>query len=160
MSLLKTVSSIFYFRYTSNNLLDQYGFERRTYAHDLIAFDKQYGHLFSEKPQSEDNPNGIPHEVFVQQASSRHWRLSSSLALVRRALKTAGGFISGIGVRYAHSAIVNSKHQSHGKHLVIGERVPPQMVVCAADGGPYELQDQIHDSKYSYLQETPCVRSN
>jgi phenol 2-monooxygenase len=76
----------------------------------------------------------------------------SSLALVRRALKTAGRFMSGIGVRYADSAIVNSKHQSHAQHLVIGERVPPQMVVCAADGGPYELQDLLpSDTRFKVL---------
>ena len=66
MSLLKTVSSTFYFRCASNNVSHQYEFERRTYAQDLIEFDKRYAHLFSEKPQSADNPNGIPHEVFVQ----------------------------------------------------------------------------------------------
>ena len=83
---------------------------------------------------------------------SRYRRLSSSFALVRRALHTAGGFISGIGIRYADSAIVNSKHQSHAQHLVIGKRVPPQMVVCAADGGPYELQDLLpSDTRFKVL---------
>ena len=77
---------------------------------------------------------------------------SSSLALVCRALKKAGGFMSGIGVRYADSAIVDSKHQSHAQHLVVGERVPPQMVVCAADGGPYELQDLLpSDTRFKVL---------
>ena len=60
--------------------------------------------------------------------------------------------MSGIGVRYADSAIVDSKHQSHAQHLVVGERVLPQMVVCAADGGPYELQDLLpSDTRFKVL---------
>jgi phenol 2-monooxygenase len=71
---------------------------------------------------------------------------------VRRALETAAGFASGIGVHYADSAIANSKHQSHAQHLVIGERVPPQTVACAADGGPYELQDLLpSDTRFKVL---------
>ena len=77
---------------------------------------------------------------------------SSSLVSVRRAIKTADGFASGIGVHYAPSAIVNSKHQSQAQHLVIGERVPPQMMVCAADGRPYELQDLLpSDARFKVL---------
>ena len=87
--------------------------------------------------------------------------VSILLTLARRALKTAGGFMSGIGVRYADSAIINSKHQSHAQHLVIGERVPPQMVICAADGGPYELQDLLpSDTRFKVLVfagDTLCV---
>jgi phenol 2-monooxygenase len=81
-----------------------------------------------------------------------NWHLSSSLASVRRILKTSGGFLSGTGVHYADSAIVNSKHQSHAQYLVIGERVPPQMVVCAADGTPCELQDLLpSDTRFKVL---------
>lgn len=68
--------------------------------------------------------------------------------------------MSGIGVRYANSAIVNSKHQSHAQHLVIGERVPPQTVVCAADGGPYELQDLLpSDTRFKVLVFAGDIRS-
>lgn len=71
---------------------------------------------------------------------------------MRRILKTSGRFISRIGVHYANSAIVNSKHQSHAQHLVIGEHVPPQMVVCAADGTPYELQVLLpSDTRFKVL---------
>ena len=67
MSLLKTVSSIFfYLRNASNKVSHQYEFERRTYAQDLIEFDKEYAHLFSAKPQTVDNPNGVSHTVFLQ----------------------------------------------------------------------------------------------
>ena len=71
---------------------------------------------------------------------------------MRRVLKTAGEFASGIGVHYADSAIVNSKHQCHAQNLVIGERVPPQMVVCPASGGPHELQDLLpSDTRFKVL---------
>ena len=80
---------------------------------------------------------------------------------MRRVLKTAAGFFSGIGVHYGDSAIVNSKHQSHAKHLVIGERLPPQTVVCVADGRPYELQDLLpSDARFKVLifaGNTLCV---
>ena len=56
----------FYLRNTSNKVSHQYEFERRTYAQDLIEFDKEYAHLFSAKPQTADNPNGVSHTVFLQ----------------------------------------------------------------------------------------------
>ncbi|KAF8670690.1 hypothetical protein AX14_005810 [Amanita brunnescens Koide BX004] len=124
-------------------LLKTYEFERRKFAQALIAFDKEYANLFSEKPQTADNPTGVSQEVF------------------QRVLKTAAGFFSGIGVHYGDSAIVNSKHQSHAKHLVIGERLPPQTVVCVADGRPYELQDLLpSDARFKVLifaGNTLCV---
>jgi phenol 2-monooxygenase len=66
MSLLKTVSNILLpvRKQLSNNVSHQYEFERRKYAQDLIAFDKEYAHLFSAKPQTADNPNGVSQEVF------------------------------------------------------------------------------------------------
>ncbi|KAF8726096.1 hypothetical protein AX14_008078 [Amanita brunnescens Koide BX004] len=116
------------------SLLKTYEFERRKYAEKLIEFDKEFARLFSEKPQTADNPNGVSHEVFLQ------------------AHTTAGGFASGTAVHYADSVIVNSKHQAHAQFLIIGQRVPPQTVVCAADGGPYELQDLLpSDSRFKVL---------
>ena len=66
MSLLKTVSNILLQirKQSSNNVLYQYEFERRKFAQDLIAFDKEVSQLFSEKPQTADNPSGVPREVF------------------------------------------------------------------------------------------------
>lgn len=58
----------FNFRYANNNVPHQYEFERRKYAQDLIAFDKEYAHLFSAKPQTADNPNGVSHKVFLRWA--------------------------------------------------------------------------------------------
>ncbi|KAF8333838.1 FAD binding domain-containing protein [Amanita rubescens] len=116
------------------SLLKTYEYERRKYAQDLIAFDRKFSHLFSSKPQTENNKEGVSHEVF------------------RTTFQTFGGFTSGIGVHYADSAIVNSKHQSYAQDLIIGERVPPQILVRAADGRPYELQDLLpSDTRFKVL---------
>jgi phenol 2-monooxygenase len=45
------------------NLL-QYESERRKYALDLIAFDKKFAALFSGKPKSPINTDGVSHEQF------------------------------------------------------------------------------------------------
>ena len=43
----------------------QYEFERRKYAQDLINFDKKFSALFSGKPRTEDNQDGVSHEEFL-----------------------------------------------------------------------------------------------
>ena len=61
-------------------------------------------------------------------------------------------FDSGIGIRYASSIITDIKYQACAKHLIIGERVVPQMVVRAADGRPYQLQDLLPaDARFKLL---------
>ena len=44
----------------------QYEFERRKYAQDLIAFDKQFSTLFSGKPKTADLEDGVTHEEFIR----------------------------------------------------------------------------------------------
>ncbi|KAH7915247.1 FAD binding domain-containing protein [Hygrophoropsis aurantiaca] len=107
------------------SLLSTYESERRKYARDLIAFDKEFSTLFSGKPQTDDNKDGVSHEVFL------------------KAFQTFGGFSSGIGVHYSPSVVVTDAHQSYASNLIIGERVPPHKFVRAADSWPYELQDLL-----------------
>ena len=65
MSLLKTVRPVF--KKLADNLCRlQYELERRKYAQDLITFDKEFAHLFSAKPQTAENQDGISHEVFLR----------------------------------------------------------------------------------------------
>ena len=45
---------------------EQYEFERRKYAQDLISFDKEFSALFSDKPKTDDNEDGVTHEQFLQ----------------------------------------------------------------------------------------------
>ncbi|KAJ6554063.1 FAD binding domain-containing protein [Mycena sp. CBHHK59/15] len=107
------------------HLLETYEFERRKYAQDLIDFDLKYSTLYSGKPRSQTNENGVSHEEFLG------------------VFQTFGGFTSGIGIRYGESAIVHARHQACAKHLLIGQRMPPQMLIRAADSRPVELQDLL-----------------
>ncbi|KAJ6553668.1 FAD binding domain-containing protein [Mycena sp. CBHHK59/15] len=115
----------------------QYEFERRKYAQDLIDFDLKYSTLYSSKPRSQTNENGVSHEEFLE------------------VFQTFGGFTSGIGIRYGESAIVHARHQACAKHLLIGQRMPPQMLICAADSRPVELQDLLpSDTLFKLLDFT------
>ncbi|KAF8628709.1 hypothetical protein AX17_005932 [Amanita inopinata Kibby_2008] len=116
------------------SLLRTYEDERRQYALDLIAFDRNFAKLFSKKPKTEEYQDGVTHEEFL------------------RAFQVSSRFISGIGVHYADSAIVHSRHQQHARDLIIGERVPPQILLRAADGKPTELQDLLpSDTRFKVL---------
>ncbi|KAJ7117712.1 FAD binding domain-containing protein [Mycena epipterygia] len=107
------------------SLLKTYELERRKYAKDLIDFDVKFSELFSGKPWTELNQNGVSHEVFL------------------KAFQTFGGFTSGIGIHYAESAIVKGGNQPCATNLVVGQRMPPQVLIRAADFRPVELQDLL-----------------
>ncbi|KAK7056500.1 hypothetical protein VNI00_003056 [Paramarasmius palmivorus] len=120
--------------WASRSLLKTYEFERRHYANQLINFDKKFAKLFSGKPQSELNMDGVSHEEFLQ------------------AFQTFGGFTSGIGVHYEESSIVNTRYQHLAANLTIGERVPPQILLRAADGRPFDIQDLLpSDTRFKVL---------
>lgn len=111
--------------WADTSLLSTYESERRKYALDLIAFDKKFSTLFSGKPLSEENSDGVSHEQFL------------------KTFQMFGGFTSGIGVHYNPSVAVNDRNQELASGLVIGERVPPQKFLRAADAWPFELQDLL-----------------
>lgn len=111
--------------WASPSILKTYEAERRKYAQDLIDFDKQFAALFSGKPRTSNNQDGVTHEDFL------------------KAFQTFGGFTSGIGVHYSPSMIVNTKHQKSAENLVIGERMLPQVFIRAADAKPVEIQDVL-----------------
>ncbi|KAF7969243.1 hypothetical protein HWV62_27888 [Athelia sp. TMB] len=116
------------------SLLQTYELERRKFAQDLISFDRKFSALFSSKPRSKDNDDGVSHEEFSE------------------AFKTFGAFTSGIGIHYPDSVIVNSKHQVIAKNVAIGQRMPPQVLLRAADGRPIELQDLLpSDTRFKIL---------
>ncbi|KAI9464683.1 FAD binding domain-containing protein [Boletus coccyginus] len=111
--------------WSSPSLLKTYEHERRKYAQDLINFDKGFAALFSGKPRTAENEDGVSHEQFLQ------------------AFQTFGGFTSGIGVHYTPSAIVDPKHQECAEKLIIGQRMLPQIFVRAADIRPVDIQDML-----------------
>ncbi|OJA18323.1 hypothetical protein AZE42_02802 [Rhizopogon vesiculosus] len=116
------------------SLLSTYESERRKYAQELIAFDKMYSTLFSGKPMTEQNRDGVSHEQFL------------------KAFQMFGGFTSGIGVHYSPSVVVNDSNQELASGLVIGQRFPPQKFIRAADACPIEIQDLLpSDSRFKLL---------
>ncbi|EJF56271.1 thioredoxin-like protein [Dichomitus squalens LYAD-421 SS1] len=102
-----------------------YESERLKYAQDLIDFDKKWSKMFSDKPQSEDNFEGVSHEEFLGMLASQ------------------SGFLSGIGIRYEPSTVVNNKHQACASKLIVGERVTPRDFVYAANVNPVNLHDVL-----------------
>ena len=46
-------------------------------------------------------------------------------------------------MRYAPSVITSTTYQSKASKLDIGKRLPPQVIVRAADSRPYEIQDLL-----------------
>ncbi|KAJ4470473.1 FAD binding domain-containing protein [Lentinula aciculospora] len=127
-SLLQTASKLNF------HLGELYEFERRQYAQDLIDFDKKFAKLFSGKPYSELNLDGVSHAEFL------------------KAFQTFGGFTSGLGVQYADSIIINSKHQHLAQHIRIGRRLPPRPLLRAADCRPIDLHDLlVSDTRFKLL---------
>ncbi|KAF8757742.1 Phenol hydroxylase, C-terminal dimerization domain [Rhizoctonia solani] len=120
--------------WASPDLLKTYELERRKYAQDLIEFDRKFSALFSGKAQSAANMDGVSHQQFVS------------------VFQTFGGFTSGIGIHYAPSAIVETRHQSLASKLIIGQRLIPQTIIRTADARPFEIQDLIpSDIRYKLI---------
>ncbi|KAJ3718981.1 FAD binding domain-containing protein [Lentinula raphanica] len=115
-------------------LLQTYELERRQYALDLIAFDKKFAKLFSGKPYSELNLDGVSHAEFLQ------------------AFQTFGGFTSGLGVHYDQSIIINPKYQHLARNVLVGQRLPPRPLLRAADCRPIDLHDLlVSDTRFKLL---------
>ncbi|KAF8826089.1 hypothetical protein HHX47_DHR6000683 [Lentinula edodes] len=111
-----------------------YELERRRYAQDLIDFDKKFSTLFSGKPYSELNLDGVSHVEFLQ------------------AFQTFGGFTSGLGVQYPNSMIIDAKHQNLAQNIFIGRRLPPRPLLRAADCRPIDLHDLlVSDVRFKLL---------
>ncbi|KAI0364367.1 hypothetical protein BV20DRAFT_974565 [Pilatotrama ljubarskyi] len=120
--------------WAKRTLLQTYESERRKFAQDLIEFDKKWSKLFTSKAKSLDNPDGVSHEQFLAMA------------------ETFNGFMSGIGIRYGPSIIVNPQYQSWAPGLLVGARVPPQEFIGAADGGLVQIHDLLPaDTRFKVL---------
>ncbi|KAF8972769.1 FAD binding domain-containing protein [Flammula alnicola] len=120
--------------WADRSLLQTYEFERKKYAEDLIDFDKKFAALFSGKPRTEEDQDGVSHEEFL------------------KIFQTFSGFTSGIGIHYAESLITSQIHQSSAKGLLIGQRILPQIFIRAADSRPVEIQDLLpSDGRFKIL---------
>ncbi|KAF8470314.1 FAD binding domain-containing protein [Russula ochroleuca] len=105
------------------SLLKTYESERRKYAQDLIAFDKTFSALFSEKFRVDNEGHNPTHEEFMG------------------AFQSYGNFSSGVGVHYAPSAVTETTHQAAAPNLIIGQRLLPHLLVRAADAREVNIQD-------------------
>ncbi|RDB28278.1 Phenol 2-monooxygenase [Hypsizygus marmoreus] len=100
--------------WASRSLLDTYEQERRTYAQELIDFDKQIM----------DKLHGGTAEDYQSMLHKRNM------------------FTSGIGIRY-QSRLTSLGSELCARHLDIGERLPPSLLVRLGDWHPTELQDLV-----------------
>ncbi|KAJ7580156.1 FAD binding domain-containing protein [Mycena floridula] len=107
------------------SVLKTYEQERRKYAQDLIDFDKKFAELFSGKPLTSMNETGVSHQDFL------------------KIFQTFGGFTSGIGIHYPASAIVDDTLQSFVRNAIVGQRMPPQILIRAADFRPFNIHDLL-----------------
>ncbi|EIM82041.1 uncharacterized protein STEHIDRAFT_103548 [Stereum hirsutum FP-91666 SS1] len=120
------------------SLLKTYEFERLKFAQDLIRFDGLYEAGFSVKARSEllKDKTKPPPEQF-------------------EAFHEYGGLTSGVGVQYSPSVITASypgQTACHATKLIVGQRLPPQIVLHAADNRPVEIQDLCpSDTRFKIL---------
>jgi len=105
------------------SLLKTYEFERRKYAQDLIAFDKEFSTLFSAKLRGDSEGQGPTFEEFIG-TFQKH-----------------GNFSSGVGVQYAPSTVTDLSHQAAAENLIIGQRLLPHVLIRAADSREFNIQD-------------------
>ncbi|KAF8265527.1 FAD binding domain-containing protein [Lactarius quietus] len=105
------------------SLLKTYEFERRKYAQDLIAFDKEYSTIFSSSLRGDSEGQGPKFEELL------------------RASQKYGNFSSGMGVHYAPSVVTDPSHQAAAENLIIGQCLLPHVLVRAADIREFNIQD-------------------
>ena len=67
-------------------------------------------------------------------------------------LATSNGFMSGIGIHYEPSVIVDSRHQSCASKVVVGERMIPHDFIGAANAVPVNIHDMLpSDTRFKIL---------
>ncbi|KAI1782487.1 FAD binding domain-containing protein [Ganoderma leucocontextum] len=116
------------------SILKTYESERRQFAQDLIEFDKWWSKLVADPRRAKSAQDGATEEQFFH------------------AYQKAGGFVSGIGIRYAPSPIVNNAHQTVSANLIVGERVLPQVFIRVASAEPIHIHDMLPaDTRFKVL---------
>jgi phenol 2-monooxygenase len=103
-------------------LLSTYSAERADIAKQLIDFDREWSKMFSSKPKTEDNPNGVDPAEF-----QKYFELFAR-------------FTAGVGIQYKPSAIVgDNTYQGLASGQPIGQRFHSAPVIRHGDAKPVQL---------------------
>ncbi|GGO86068.1 phenol 2-monooxygenase [Marinobacterium nitratireducens] len=103
-------------------LLETYSAERREYGQALIDFDREFSAMFSAKPKSAENPDGVDPAEF------------------QRYFQLFGQYTAGVSIQYRPSSVVGKgEHQDLAKGLTVGKRFHSAPVVRQADAKPMQL---------------------
>ncbi|KDQ19535.1 hypothetical protein BOTBODRAFT_102644 [Botryobasidium botryosum FD-172 SS1] len=122
-------------QWAPTSLLNTYDAERRNFAEELIDFDKRCVKVVSAKVKADDSEaEGVTQGELANMYT------------------THAGFISGIGIQYHASMIVNVSNPSLAANLVIGQRLPPGIILRMANFRPFELHDLLpSDTRFKVL---------
>ncbi|KAI0341977.1 hypothetical protein BDW22DRAFT_1345745 [Trametopsis cervina] len=119
-------------KWADRKLLDTYEFERRQFAVDLINFDKRYVAMF--------------------ESMARNGKDSIDPVFHAKAVQTFGLFKNGIGIHYPESLIVQNAQQSIARHITVGKRFPPEIVLVAYDDRVTQIHDVLlSDTRFKVL---------
>ncbi len=103
-------------------LLSTYSAERADIAKQLIDFDREWSKMFSSKPKTEENPDGVDPAEF-----QKYFELFAR-------------FTAGVGIQYKPSAIVGKDtYQGLASDQPIGQRFHSAPVIRHGDAKPVQL---------------------
>ena len=103
-------------------LLSTYSVERSDIAKQLIDFDREWSKMFSSKPKTEENPDGVDPAEF-----QKYFELFAR-------------FTAGVGIQYKPSAIVGKDtYQGLASDQPIGQRFHSAPVIRHSDAKPVQL---------------------
>ncbi len=103
-------------------ILTTYSAERREYGQALIDFDREFSAMFSAKPRSAANPDGVDPAEF------------------QRYFQRFGEYTAGVSIHYRPSMMVGQgTHQALATGLTIGKRFHSAPVVRQGDAKPVQL---------------------
>ncbi|MGA1126448.1 MAG: FAD-dependent monooxygenase [bacterium] len=109
-------------RRARKSLLRTYSEERQQVAQTLIDFDRDFSKMFSMKPKSKENPEGVDPVEF-----QKYFQLS-------------GRFTAGVATQYQQSMITGANDfQDLAKGQIIGKRFHSAQVIRHADAKPFQL---------------------
>lgn len=103
-------------------LLATYSQERQEYGQKLIDFDREFSAMFSAKPKSAANPEGVDPAEF------------------QRYFQMFGRYTAGVSIQYRPSILVSEgEHQHLATGQIVGMRFHSAPVIRLADAKPMQL---------------------